>query len=200
MARSSILEGFTSPAKGESKKKGIMERHGRRQFLKEKAAKGLMPKNTVGAEIGEDDEADPEEEEESSGEEEMKGEVDGKKLSTASDADSDDVDNTSALQALADNFTVGAADQGSDIEEPGEGSMMGQKPGDAKLSCLVESSDGEDTKESESLATPEDDMYYIEAIKSSRVTKDVCSPVLATSNKQFFLKNFANISPPIGQA
>lgn len=199
MAKPSIFEGFTSPAKRQPKK-GIMERYGCRQLLKEKAAKRLIPKNPIGAEIGEEDEADEEEGE--GDEEEMKeGEADGKKFSTGSDSDSENVDNISALQALTDNFTVGAADQRSDIEETGEGSTMGQTTGGADLSGLVESSDDdEETKESESLATPEDDMYYIEAIKSSRVGKDVSGLVLAIFNKPFFRKICANISRLKGQA
>jgi hypothetical protein len=178
MAKSSMSEGSTSPDKGELKEKSVMKRYGRRQLLKGQAGIGVIPKNLVGAEIRGKDEVGDEEEEEGE-EEEMEGETDGKKLSTGSDSDGEEVDNTSALQALADNFTVGTADQGSDIEETGERSTMGQITVDFDQSGLVESSDGdEETKESGSLATPEDDMYYIEAIKSSRIGKDVCGLVL----------------------
>jgi len=111
-------------------------------------------------------------------------EADAEKRSDGTDANSEDVDNTSALQALADQFIVGAAGDGSDIEETGEGSTMGQTTSDASLSSLVESSnDDEDTKKSESLTTPEEDMYYIEAVKSSRIGKAVRDLVLAISNK-----------------
>jgi hypothetical protein len=184
MAKSSIFEGFTSPARGRAKKAGVMKRYGRRQLLKKKAGKGLIPKNPIGAEIREEAEAEEEEEEEGE-EEEMEEEgADEKKLSTGSDADSEDVHNTSALQPLADQPTVGAANQVSGIQETGEGSTMGQTTVDFDLAGLVGSfDDDEETKESESLATPEDDMYYIEAIKSSRIGKDVCGLVLATSNK-----------------
>lgn len=179
MAKSSIFEGFTSPAKGQPKK-AVMKRYGRRQLLKEKAGKAFIQKNPNGAEIGEEAEAEEEEEEEMNEGEEADAEI----RSTGTDANSEDVDNTSALQALADQFAVGAADDGSDIEETSEGSTMGQTTGDASLSGLVESSnDDEDTKKSESLTTPEEDMYYIEAVKSSRIGNGVRDLVLVISNK-----------------
>jgi hypothetical protein len=154
MVKSSIPEGFTSPIKGQYKKT-LMKRYGRRQLLKEKAGRVLIAKKIIGAEIGEDAEAEEGDEEET---------------------EEEDVDDTSALQALADN---GPGDQGFDIEETGEGSTMGQTTGDGDLLGLAESSyKGEETKESRSLTTPEDDMYYIEAIKSSRVGKHVCGLVL----------------------
>jgi hypothetical protein len=184
MAKSSIFKGFTSPANGRAKMAVVMKRYGRRQLLKKKAGKGLIPKNPIGAEIREEAEAEDHEEEEGEEEEIEEEGADGKKLSTRSDDDSEDVDNTSALQPLADQLTAGAADQGSGIQETGEGSTIGQTTVDFDLAGLVESFDDDvETKESESLATPEDDMYYIEAIKSSRIGKDVCGLVLATSNK-----------------
>jgi len=50
MVKSSIFEHFTSPAKGQPKKKAVMKRYGRRQLLKEKAGKAFIQKNPNGAE------------------------------------------------------------------------------------------------------------------------------------------------------
>ena len=55
------------------------------------------------------------------------------------------------------------------------------------------------TKESERLATPEDDMYYIEAIKSSRILKDVGGFVLQLLTRNSF-RSRINHSVPKGQA
>lgn len=173
MAKSSTFEGFTSPAKGQAKKKPMMRRYGRRQLLKEIAGKGLTPTNPIGAKMGEEVEAEQDEEEEGEEVEIEEEGADEKEHSTGSDAQSEDVDNTSALQAHADKLTAAAADHGSDVEETGEASTMGPTTSDPAQSALVESSDDDETKESESLTTTEDDMYYIEAIKSSRVGKDV---------------------------
>jgi len=162
-----------SPAEDQAKKKSEMKRYGRRQLLKEQAGRELITKNVVGAEINETE-----------AEEEEMGESDGKILSTGSDSDSEGVDNTYALKALVDNFTVGAADKDSVIEETSERSMMRQTTGDIDQSGLVESSDeDEEAKESKSLAAPEDDMYYIEAIRSSRIGKAVCCLVLVAFSK-----------------
>ncbi len=172
--KSRIFRRSTSPAMLEPKMAAMM-RCSRRQLLKEKAAKALIPKNSRGAEVSED-------EEEAEEEEETEGKVKGKRVTVGSNTDGGDAYNSPAFQALADNLTVGATDQGFGIEEATEPSTMGQNTGDADLSRQVDSSDDEDeTEKSHDCAPPEDGMYFIEAIKGSRMLKDVGSLILAIS-------------------
>jgi hypothetical protein len=161
----------------------------KRQLLKEKADRQLIPKNSQGAEVFGDDSED----EVDSEDYEMRREIIGKKVGAASDvdadADADDyaVDKTSALKALADNFTVGATDQQSDIESTGEGSTMARKSGDTDLSGLSESSATQrDTKKSENPVTLPPDMYLIESVKGDRMLKTVRSLVPLISNQIMF--------------
>jgi hypothetical protein len=153
-------------------KESSMLRITKRQLLKEKADKQLIPKNSRGAEVsGDDSEGEVDDEDY-----EMQREIIRKKVGAASDADADDyaVGKTSALKALADDFTVGGTDQQSDIESTGERSMMERKSGDTDLVGLSESSaTQQDTKKSENPVTLPTDMYLIESVKGDRMLKTV---------------------------
>lgn len=153
-------------------KESSMLRITKRQLLKEKADKQLVPKNSRGAEVSGDGSEDEEDDEDY----EMRRGITGNKVGAASDADADDyaVEKTSALKALADKFTVGGTDQQSDTESTGEGSTMARNSGDIDLVGLSElSAAQQDTKKSENPVTMPTDMYLIESVKGDRMLKTV---------------------------